>query len=139
MNEIIENFKTIITQKYAKFDGRASRKELGYFVLVQFAIAIVFTVLDTIIAQITNFTPLSVLLFIYMLATIVPSIALGFRRVQDLGFPGYAYLAILIPCVGFILLILLLVLPGQPQDNQYGPNPLASSNPPPTPPPPALS
>lgn len=124
MNEIIENFKTVITQKYAQFTGRASRKEFGYYALVNFVLVLIAGILDSIISSIIGFSFLGLLL---ILALILPTIAISVRRLHDLGLTGWLYLVMIIPCVNFAFLIYLLVAPGQPKDNQYGTNPLTGN------------
>lgn len=107
MNEIIENFLNIIKNKYAQFNGRAGRKEYWYFFLVIFAVNIVATIIDSIIGM-------RILSGIWGLATIVPMIAAGVRRLHDIGKSGWF---LLIP----IYNIILLATEGQPTDNEYGP------------------
>jgi hypothetical protein len=43
------------------------------------------------------------------------------RRLHDTGKSGWLQLLWLIPCIGFIILIVLLVQPGNPGENSYGP------------------
>ena len=47
MNEFIENFKNILTNKYAEFKGRANRKEFWYFMAIMIAINIAFSILTS--------------------------------------------------------------------------------------------
>ncbi len=60
---------------------------------------------------------------LYALAVIIPSLAVGVRRLHDTNRSGWWLLIGLIPCIGFIVLIVFLVQDGQAGDNQYGPNP----------------
>ena len=53
------------------------------------------------------------------LALLVPTYAVGCRRLHDKGISGWLQLLVLVPC-GNIVLIVLWALAGQPQDNQYG-------------------
>ena len=61
-----------------------------------------------------------VLLFIPLL---VPSLAVTFRRLQDLGYPGWLSLGVFIPYLNslfaFVLLV-LLVYQGEDKPNKYG-------------------
>lgn len=45
------------------------------------------------------------------------------RRLHDPGYTGWLSLLILVPLVNLAGCLLLLLLPGQPQTNQYGPPP----------------
>jgi Protein of unknown function (DUF805) len=59
---------------------------------------------------------------ILQLALLVPTLAVGARRLHDTGRSGWWQLSGLIPIVGWIILIVLFVQDSQPA-NQYGPNP----------------
>lgn len=60
---------------------------------------------------------------IYLLAIILPSLAVAVRRLHDIGKSGWMILISLIPLIGGIWLLVLLVTDSNPGDNQYGPNP----------------
>lgn len=64
-----------------------------------------------------------VLGFIYSLAVLLPSIAVGIRRLHDTGKSGWWLLISFIPIIGAIVLIVFAVTPGTPGTNQYGLNP----------------
>jgi uncharacterized membrane protein YhaH (DUF805 family) len=51
---------------------------------------------------------------------IVPSIAVGIRRLHDTGKTGWLILIGLIPIVGFIILIVFYAIEGDPNPNEYG-------------------
>jgi uncharacterized membrane protein YhaH (DUF805 family) len=61
---------------------------------------------------------------IYSLGVLLPSLAVGARRLHDTGKSGWWLLLGLIPLVGLILII-FWVMDSNPGDNQYGPNPKA--------------
>ena len=65
----------------------------------------------------------SFLVGIYALATLVPSLAVGVRRLHDTNRSGWWVLIGFIPVIGSIILIFFLAADSQPGDNQYGPNP----------------
>lgn len=60
-----------------------------------------------------------------ILAAIVPSIAVGVRRLHDQDKSGWFMLLGLIPLVGIVLLV-FFCLEGTKGPNQYGPDPLGS-------------
>ena len=115
------NWYLEVLKKYAVFCGRAHRKEYWMFFLFNIIIAM-------LIGLVTGFTgailgigtalsdPAST---IYSLAILVPSIAVGIRRMHDLGRSGWW---ILFPVVNLVF----LCLDSQPGDNEYGPNPKAT-------------
>lgn len=116
-------FLDILKTKYALFDGRARRKEYWMFALVSTIISIVISILGTILGSVAGFlgTIFSIISGLYSLAVLVPSIALGIRRMHDVGKSGWF---ILIP----IYNIILAVTEGDKGDNEYGPDPKAGEN-----------
>lgn len=127
-----EAVRSVLSQ-YAGFTGRARRSEYWFWFLAVIIGAIVTSIVDAIIGiQLTY--------IIFILAVLVPNIAVSIRRMHDIGKSGWFVLLFLIPIVGFILMIVWFVGDSQP-DNEYGPNPKGGPAPgvPPaygTPPPP---
>lgn len=91
----IESISTCF-RKYATFEGTASRSEYWWFWLFLVVGAIV-------IGSISN-----TLAVIFNLATLVPSLAAGARRLHDTDRSGWWQLLALVPVVGWIALIILL-------------------------------
>lgn len=104
--------------KYVEFSGRSRRKELWTFVLVNFVISIILSVLDSIIGMGIGFIGT-----LFSLAIILPSIAVGVRRLHDIGKEGWWLLIGLIPVIGWIVLIYFYVQDSEPGANAYGANP----------------
>lgn len=92
--------------KYAIFEGRANRSEYWYFCLFNFILCCV-----------------PYLGWLATLGTIIPSIAVGVRRLHDIGKSGWNYLFCLIPIAGPILLIIWFCTPSQEGQNEFGENP----------------
>ena len=111
---IIENWKLVVLQRYAKFDGRAGRGEFWWFALAN--IIVYFALI--ILAQISGL--FMVVYFLYALAMIVPSIAVGIRRLHDTDKTGWMILIGLVPFVGFIILLVFYIQEGTSGPNQYG-------------------
>lgn len=59
----------------------------------------------------------------WSLATLVPMLAVGVRRLHDVGKSGWYLLISLIPIVGAIILIVWYCTDGNANDNKYGQNP----------------
>ena len=108
-----------VLKKYAVFSGRARRKEFWMFFLFNFIIGVILGILSSILSI------FSILSFLYSAAILCPSIAVGIRRLHDIGRPGKYYLFVLIPLVGPILLLVWAAKEGVAGDNEYGPNPKA--------------
>lgn len=108
-----------VFSKYATFSGRARRSEYWYFVLLQ---VIVTAVLNGLYSA-TESAAFSAILVLFDLALLVPSLAVCWRRLHDIGRSGAYYFFVLIPLVGWILLLVWMCQDSQPGANQYGPNP----------------
>lgn len=111
------NYYVGCLKNYAKFDGRARRKEYWMFVLGNFIIGFVLGFILGIIGAPTYIG------YIYRLAVLVPSIAVAVRRLHDIGKSGVWYFINFIPCIGSIWLIVLLCQDSMPGENEYGVNP----------------
>ena len=114
------NLKEAVTSvftKYATFNGRARRSEYWYFVLFNFVVSAVLGVLANAIGVASTLSNL------YSLAVLIPGLAVAWRRLHDIGKPGYCYFIFLIPIVGWILFLVWMCKDSQPGDNKYGPNP----------------
>jgi uncharacterized membrane protein YhaH (DUF805 family) len=117
MNELIQNY-TAVLRNYANFSGRARRREYWMFFLANILVGIVLGILTVVLGRLgTGLT------YLYQLAIIIPSIAVGVRRLHDTGRPGWWMLVGLVPLIGFLVLIYFFVQDGQPGTNEYGPNP----------------
>lgn len=61
------------------------------------------------------------------LGLLVPSIAVGVRRLHDTDRSGWWLLIALVPLIGGIIRLVFMVLDGTPGNNRYGPNPKADA------------
>lgn len=112
--------KVCLQRKYADFKGRARRSEYWFFVLFSAIVSIVGSILDAIFGLRSGTTgPIQGIL---QLALLVPSLAVGARRLHDTGRSGWWLLIGLIPVVGWIVLLVFFVQDSHPA-NQHGPNP----------------
>jgi uncharacterized membrane protein YhaH (DUF805 family) len=111
------NWYLDVLKKYAVFSGRARRKEYWMFFLFNIIIAIALTIVEAVVGL-----P-GVLSGLYSLAVLLPSIAVGVRRLHDVGRSGLWLLIGLVPVIGIIVLIVFAVTDSQPGTNQYGPSP----------------
>ncbi|SMO84844.1 Uncharacterized membrane protein YhaH, DUF805 family [Saccharicrinis carchari] len=119
------NWYLTVLKNYADFSGRARRKEYWMFVLFNIIFAIVAIVVDNILGITFGVIPYGPVYLLYGLAVIIPSVAVGVRRLHDIGKSGWMILISLIPIIGGIWLLVLMVTDSVPGDNQYGPNPKA--------------
>jgi len=109
MNHFINALKN-----YAVFSGRASRAEYWYFVLFNIIFAIVFSIISEIMGS-------QILYTIYSIGVLVPSIAVGVRRMHDVNKSGWF---LLIPIYNLIL----AVTEGTRGQNEYGEDPYGNDD-----------
>lgn len=127
-----------IKYHYADFDGRASRQEYWMFQLMMFIIlffgsmflAITSSMLLVSLRSEGAVLPLALmaLIVVFVLGTIVPSIALQVRRLHDIGRSGWWIFLGLVPYIGGLVLLIFYCLPSQQGVNRYGSNPNGVSN-----------
>lgn len=103
-------------RRYARFQGRSRRAEFWWYTLAYFAAAFVATRMD-------GGSQSSPLLTLFILATLLPTLAVGVRRLHDVSRSGWWILFYLIPFVGGLLLLPFFVAEGTPGDNRFGPSP----------------
>ena len=94
-------------QKYATFDGRAGRAEFWWFALATFLASAVLGMVSQTLQG------------IFSLAVLLPSLAVGARRLHDIGKTAWLLLLWLIPVIGWILLIYWACQPSGAA-NEYG-------------------
>ncbi len=103
------NWYLKVLQNYATFSGRARRKEYWMFFLINLIISIILNVIGAMVR-------FEFLGGIYSLIMLLPSIAVGVRRMHDQGKSGWF---ILIPIYNLIL----ACTEGDHGENAYGPDP----------------
>jgi uncharacterized membrane protein YhaH (DUF805 family) len=107
--------RSVLT-KYATFSGRARRSEFWWFYLAYILASIVVSIIDQMIGS-------PVLGVLLTLGLIVPTLAVGARRLHDIGKSGWWQLIGIVPLVGAIVLIVFFCQDSQPGTNKYGPSP----------------
>ena len=119
------NFTTAVRtcfNKYVTFSGRATRPEYWYFILFLFVGGIVAGLADAMIFGVEDDSG-ELLSILFSLATFLPSIAVGVRRLHDIGRSGWWLLIGLVPLIGAIVLIVWFATKSQDGGNDYGPDP----------------
>lgn len=96
----VESIKTCFS-KYADFDGRATRSEYWWWVL--------FVILGAVIAMVIH----PMLYVLFLLGTLLPSIAVATRRLHDTDRSGWFQLLSFIPLIGPIILLVWFVQSGK--------------------------
>lgn len=101
MNHFVNALKN-----YANFKGRTGRKSFWIFILISMGISVLLSAIGGMI----DFNLLST---IYSLAILLPSLAIGVRRMHDVGKSGWFYL---IPLYN----LYLAIQPSEPNANTWG-------------------
>ena len=108
------DFKQSVTaclKKYLEFSGRAGRPEFWWFALFTLVVSLVVSwILGDFIGMLVN------------LALLLPSLAVGARRLHDMGKSGWFQLLWFIPVLGWAVMIYFLVQPSV-GPNEYGEGP----------------
>ncbi len=122
-------------RRYVVFSGRASLSEYWWPVLLNVVVAVVVGLLGAIllavgsglsdqglgVAAVPNALGAVLLfaLFVFFLAQLIPSIAITVRRLHDANLSGLFYLLSFIPSVGGLIVLVLTVLPSNPEGRRF--------------------
>lgn len=122
-------------KRYAEFNGRSRRKEYWMWLLFYLIVLAILTYVDILLglggsatgtqsgAGVSFNVNFGWLAMLFMLATLVPALAVGVRRLHDLDKSGWMILIGLIPFLGGLYLLFLFAQPGTVGPNSYGPDP----------------
>ena len=98
MGKIFEN----LTYRYFDFKGTATRIEFWTFYFFYILFIFVLTLLSSVLKNVSGATLISLILNIYMLASLIPLTSCTVRRIHDAGKSGWF---IFFPIYNFILLL----------------------------------
>lgn len=126
-------------KRYAQFSGRSRRKEYWMYTLFLILVGIVLGIVESILglggqATLTSETSATGAFFgaiinrgllanLFTLATFIPSLAVGVRRLHDTNRSGWWYLLLFVPLIGAIVLLVWFCTAGTPGSNDYGDDP----------------
>ena len=112
-----------VLRQYAVFDGRARRKEYWMFLLFNFVIAAALGLVGRVIGL------GGALQALYTLGVLIPGLAVSVRRLHDTGRSGWWLLVVLVPLVGWLIVLYFMVQPGETAENSHGPDPKSDPRP----------
>ena len=107
MDDIMKAVKACFS-KYADFKDRAARPEFWWFALFQFLVVAILGMVSETLSGLVS------------LGLLLPALAVGARRLHDIGKSGWLMLLWLIPIIGWVMLIYWACQPGDPAANAYG-------------------
>lgn len=130
------NWYIKVLKQYVDFQGRARRTEYWMFTLFNVLASVVLLFVDSLLGTGSLTGPsgatgvgfgasLGVLSGIYTLAVLLPSLAVGVRRLHDTDRSGWWLLIGLVPFVGGLVLLVFFVLEGNRGPNEHGQDPKA--------------
>ncbi|ART55993.1 DUF805 domain-containing protein [Acidovorax carolinensis] len=102
----VQAIKSCLGQ-YATFSGRASRSENWWFFLFQVLVMLVASMFGDVVYGLAS------------LALLLPALAVGTRRLHDIGRTGWWQL-LLLTGIGFLVLLYWWVQPSEGAGNIYG-------------------
>lgn len=105
---------SICFSKYATFSGRASRPEFWWFFLFQLLVSIAASMLGDLVSSLVS------------LALLLPALAVGARRLHDIGKSGWWQL-IMLTVIGLLVLIYWWAQPGTGGSNAHDAQPSPSA------------
>ena len=112
-------------QRYFDFSGRSSRSEYWWWTLFVIIAGVVLTYADMLIGTYNEDTESGLIAGIFGLATVIPGIAVGVRRLHDINKTGwwvlFAFLFFWLLLIPILLLLYWATRPGDQGDNKYGP------------------
>lgn len=108
-----------VYSRYVLFSGRAGRPEYWYFALFSFIVQIAIAMVSIASENASN-----ILMAIFILGSLLPSIGVGVRRLHDTDRSGWWMLIGIIPLIGTIVLIVFFCLRGTEGPNRFGEGPM---------------
>ena len=92
---------SVCFKKYVGFDGRAARSEFWWFALFTFLVSLALGIISQSLSS------------LFSLAVLLPSLAVGSRRLHDTDRSAWFLLLWLVPVIGWIILIVWAIQEGK--------------------------
>ena len=119
---------------YATFSGRAPRSEYWFWTLYAIISAVAASLIDGILgtrfvigAGVVIWLPYGYLYSLVTLVNLLPGLSVLVRRLHDLDKSGWWFWILLVPLIGWIVLLVWFCTKGTTGPNRYGDDPLASA------------
>ena len=110
---------------YADFSGRSRRSEYFLFYLVLYGAIFVIAVIGGLLSDAKEgMSGIAIgALVLFVLAAIIPSLAVSVRRMHDQNKSGAWLFISFVPYIGWLIFLVLSFMPGTEGENDYGWNP----------------
>lgn len=106
----VEAIRTV-ARKYADFEGRATRPEFWWWILFTALVHAAFGVFSVIPIGVEGGSLGSILTGLWSVATLLPTLAVGVRRLRDADYAWQNIFWILVPIAGVIVLVIYWAKP----------------------------
>lgn len=103
-------FIDVIKNHYADFGGKATRTQYWLFVLWNFIVSLVIGIICGIFLKENTANMIN---WIYWLVLLLPSLGIAARRLRDGGFTPWLLLLLLLPVIGWLILLILYIMPSK--------------------------
>lgn len=103
-------------ENVTNFQGRASLSAYWWYALALFIVDIVLEIFSVAIGSF----PLTMLAILVMFVAGLSALSVAVRRLHDTDKSGWMLLLGLIPFIGGIIVLVLMLLPGTPNQNRFG-------------------
>jgi uncharacterized membrane protein YhaH (DUF805 family) len=128
---VVMDWMILPYRRYFDFSGRSRRKEYWMFALfyVLVIIALAAIMIAGVAGHETDEPPGPVFwvgiagIMLFLLGSLIPSIAVTVRRFHDQDLSGWMYLLGFIPSIGGIVIIVFMCIEGTKGDNRFGYDP----------------
>jgi len=114
--------------KYAKFSGRAQRKEFWMYTLFYIIFGTILWHIDGTHSVNIGDYKYGILFLFYNIVLLLPTLAVSVRRLHDVDESGWMLLLFVIPLIGFLWLLVLFLTTSSKKDNKHGKSPLLISS-----------
>ncbi|HBW4676030.1 TPA: DUF805 domain-containing protein [Klebsiella pneumoniae] len=111
-----------VLKNYIGFGGRARRKEYWIFILVNLILTGVLSIIDKMLGW-QRAGGEGILTTIYGVLVFLPWWAVQFRRLHDTDRSAWWLLLLLIPVIGWLVILIFNCQRGTEGNNRFGPDP----------------
>lgn len=113
VQELKAVFLHVVKDNYFNLEGRASRYEYWWFVVINLALSVIAALLDKMVG-------LAIFSGILLLALLLPGLGLSVRRLHDINKSGWWLLLALVPFIGQIVILVWAAQKGDAAANDFG-------------------
>ena len=120
---------TSVFNKYATFTGRARRSEYWWFYLFYYVACFVINLMSFALiygglpVDTNSYIVFQIFCLVFFIGLFLPTLAVGVRRLHDIGKSGWNLLWVVVPIIGPIILLVWHCRDSMVEANKYGESP----------------